>query len=117
MCAAVVKSGTIIQRMLDELVQAKRDQDNVVEMTKHIENVKLLCEVILADSQNSSVSRHISVAAPQSNHDITEQEMKAMMIGQQTQTNKIQSEQLEQLRKQSSGADDDDGNSDSLFDF
>lgn len=116
MVAISIKNETVIDRMMNELVKAKEQRDNIKQMNRHIENVQLLCDIILADDQSL---KNVSKAGVDSTSraDITEQEMKAMIIGQQTKSNKVQTEQLKQLRTGSNIDDDDDGNGDSLFDF
>lgn len=102
--------------MMDELVKAKEQKNNAEQMSRHIENVQLLCDIILAND-HSLESPAKSEAKTPTRADISEQEMKAMIIGQQTQSNKVQTQQIEQLRKGTAIYDEDESNGDSLFDF
>lgn len=112
-----IKSETIINRMMDELVKAKEHKDNPQPMNRHIENVQLLCDIILADGASQEYRRTPQAPRP-SNTDITEQEIKAMIIGQQTKSNMMKTEQLKQLNQQPDPfRSEEEGNGDSIFDF
>ena len=110
--AIVVQSETIIQKMMDELVKAKGQQDNKEQMTRHIENVQLLCDLLLIGDPPAK-----SMGVPNaSREEISEQEMKTMIIGQQTKNKQMKLEQIDSLRKKSE-LDDEHSSGDSLFDF
>lgn len=111
-----IKNETVIDRMMNELVKAKEQKNNTKQMNRHIENIQLLCDIILADNQSLESTTKPEAKTPTS-ADISEQEMKAMITGQQKQSNKVQTEQIKQLRKGANIYDDDDSNGDSLFDF
>lgn len=70
-----VANETIIQKMMQELNKAKAVSNNKNSMTKHIEHVKLLCELLLeeADGRLEKTTPKISKTK------ITAEEMKAMM--------------------------------------
>lgn len=97
--------------MIDELIKAKEKQAHDGQITKHIENVQLLCDLLLTSDRQVN-GTNISNTQREN---ITEQEMKAMIIGKQTKNKQMKTQQLDQLRKQSEP--EDEGNGDSLFDF
>ena len=99
----VVKSETIIQKMIAELAKAKEQKNNRPAMTKHIENVQLLCELILEESPTKESQ------TPQ----ISDQEMKAMIMGEHP---RISQKKMEQYNEPSISEDSPKGE-DSIFDF
>lgn len=112
-----IKSETIIHRMMDELVKAKEQKNNVKDLNRHIENVQLLCDIILADERGLENMPTTQIPTRTSS-EITEQEIKAMMIGQQTKSNMMKTEQLKQLNEQSNySGDEDESDGGSIFDF
>lgn len=94
-----VANDTIIRKMIDELNQAKTNQNNHAKMVKHIASVRLLCDLFLDEEPS----------AGEDLNDITPEEMKAM-IGGKGNTEKKGSFQKRPL-------EDDNANGDSLFDF
>lgn len=96
----VVTTNTIMQKMIKEAQQAKNNQNNHVEMMKHVANVKLLCELLLEDEAPQAIAQH----------ETTADEMKAMMGTLQ------KSQTTDRIQKQSR-FDEDDANGDSIFDF
>lgn len=91
-----VGNGTVIQKMIHELNQAK-EQHNQDEMIKHIANVRLLCELFLEED-----------SPPVNNkEDISAEEMKAMIGRQASENKKVKSKPM----------DHDVANGDSIFDF
>lgn len=95
-----VSYETMIQKMLEELQQAKL-QKSEQEMKKHINHVKLLCDLILENK--SATTSH---ASGESVDDLTEEEMIAMLG-----SNRVK----KQERKKTSYHQETDG--DSIFDF
>ncbi|GEN32199.1 transcriptional regulator of met regulon [Cerasibacillus quisquiliarum] len=85
-----VKNTIILQKMQEELTRAKKADSQT--FIKHIEKIKLLCELFLDAEQHDS--------APSSQH-ISKEEMK-VMLGQQTKQPPIQH---------------DEANGTSIFDF
>ncbi|WP_404455839.1 YwdI family protein [Oceanobacillus kapialis] len=103
-----VTNETILQKMMKELEQAKANkyEDNVVQ--KHVQNVRLLCDLFLDDAEEPLVESSPKVAQVE---DFSVAEMKAMMgqDPQETRENKT--------RKQQNTLEEEDGNGDSIFDF
>lgn len=97
-----VANETIIQKMMDELRQAKEKQAESENMTKHIEHVRLLCDLLLRETEEE-ISAHVS------SQEITQEEMKAM-LGKQT-------EQAKPATPKKTVIDHDGANGESLFDF
>ncbi|PAV31416.1 hypothetical protein CIL05_01815 [Virgibacillus profundi] len=91
-----VTNDTIIQKMINELNQAKANSTDQVKMIKHIENVRLLCDLFVDDSTVDA-------------NEISPEEMKAM-IGAQTNP-------VKQDKDKKSIINHDEANGDSLFDF
>ncbi|WP_100009828.1 YwdI family protein [Lentibacillus sediminis] len=98
-----VANETIIQKMMDELQQAKEKQGDSGNMTKHIEHVRLLCDLLLKETEEEKVS------VPASSQEITQEEMKAM-LGKQA-------EQVKPATSKRTVIDHDGANGESLFDF
>ncbi|WP_164667533.1 YwdI family protein [Virgibacillus doumboii] len=91
-----VANETIIQKMMNELTEAKKKANDSKSMEKHIANVQLLCELLLGEIS----------ATPSTDNEITEEEMKAM-IGTNDTKRKYTKTTI----------NDDDANGDSIFDF
>jgi altronate dehydratase len=99
-----VANETIIKKMIQELVRAQEAQHNREKMKKHIENVRLLSDLLLEDErEEQQVSTQTVNSA-----DISEAELKTMM-GSQAKP-KIHKEKQTII-------DHDDANGDSIFDF
>ncbi|MEC5424419.1 YwdI family protein [Virgibacillus sp. C22-A2] len=92
-----VANSTIIEKMINELKEAKEKSDQQ-KVVNHIANVRLLCDLFL--EEDSAVKKE-----PELN--ITKEEMKAM-IGEQKSVTKTHS---------GSSIMQDDANGDSIFDF
>ncbi|MFD2044374.1 YwdI family protein [Ornithinibacillus salinisoli] len=92
-----IANETIIQKMIQELQQAKQQQSQT-EIVKHMEHVRLLCDLFLAESDSSSEV---------SKEEISPEEMKAML----GETRKQQSFQ------KTSRLEENDANGKSIFDF
>lgn len=92
----MVENGTVIQKMIYELNQAK-EQHNQDKMIKHIENVRLLCDLFLEGGSPSTSNKE----------EISAEEMKAMLGKQASENKQIKSKPM----------DHDDANGDSIFDF
>src|SRR5690625_1794971 len=69
-----IATDVIIQKMQEKLHLAKAEQANQNQLAKHIEAVHLLCELILDEESEQRVDH---------GKDITKQEMKAMIEGNQ----------------------------------
>lgn len=91
-----VSYETIIQKMQVELQAAAKQKDNAEKVKKHVNHVRLLCDLILTRSENK-----------QAHQSITEAEMKAMLGSKQVE---------EQKDKQTQPAFEETIN-DSIFDF
>ncbi|MGP4106207.1 DUF5327 family protein [Virgibacillus sp. L01] len=92
-----VETDTIIQKMMKELTQAQQKSDDNNAVQKHIENVQLLCELLLEEKPKADSS------------EISTEEMKAM-IGESNNSRK-------QTITRRNHEEDDDANGSSLFDF
>lgn len=99
-----VENERIIQKMINELQQAKNEQNNRAIMKRHLTKVQALCELILEEDLPTD-----------SKSDVTDQEMRAMIGAEQTRINNAKQQQFEQLSKPF--IDEEKENSDSLFDF
>lgn len=106
-----VSNETIINKMMQELNLAKSKHQNKEQLAKHVEHVKLLCELILEDDTSATMPTvPQSKPAVTSKTDITAEEMMAMMgnmkpkPGASTQTSEP-------------GPNHGEANGDSIFDF
>ncbi|WP_339213080.1 YwdI family protein [Ornithinibacillus sp. FSL M8-0202] len=98
-----VANERILQKMMLELKQAMQNQHNQPEMLKNIENIRLLCDLFLPESQPQPTEEKTDA--------ISEEELKAM-IGE---TPKAKSTSQQTFKR--SIELDDEGNGDSIFDF
>jgi len=98
-----VSNETIIQKMMQELNKAKVVSHNTENMTKHIEHVKLLCELLLEDKDE-----YTNQATSKTRTKITAAEMKAMMG--RTDSKKVTPSSAGRI-------DHGDANGESIFDF
>ncbi|WP_047980926.1 YwdI family protein [Ornithinibacillus contaminans] len=98
-----VANDTILQKMTNELQQAQRNQDKQAVMLKHIENIRLLCDLFLMEDHAEPVLEKGELSAV---------ERKAML-------GEVESPSAEQAQsfKKSIELDDEDGNGNSIFDF
>ena len=88
---------------MHELQQAKEKQDQA-DMLKHIENIRLLCDLFLPEEKKETASVD--------SKELSAEELKTMLGKEKTPSLKPQPK----FRK-SIELDDEDGNGDSLFDF
>lgn len=93
-----IEYESIIQKMITELQSAKAEQNNHVQMKRHIAKVQVLSELVL--DENPTI---------ETKDNITDREMKAMLGKEETKINN------QQLNKTSLGADQE--NTGSIFDF
>lgn len=98
-----IATDVIIHKMQEKLHLAKAEQYNHSKMSKHIEAIHLLCELILDEELEETVDQEAS---------ITKQEMKVMIEGDQPKRT-VRDKQ----RGQSTIRTDSDLNKGSLFDF
>jgi|SRR5690625_863779 len=97
----VVSNGAIIEKMTEELQQAKQQSTNQEAMKQHLSHVRLLCDLILqADTPSTSTNKS----------EISEAEMKAMLGT--VQPNQIKEQQFGKPTVNHEGA-----NGNSIFDF
>ncbi|GAA0445880.1 MAG: YwdI family protein [Bacillota bacterium] len=96
-----VANTTIIQKMINELNEAKDQDNNTEELVKHIRHVRLLCDLFLEDSAKDQVRAKVNGISPL--------EMKAMLGDNDAK--------LHRPSKPSSGNEHDEANGDSIFDF
>lgn len=99
-----VANETIINKMMQELTEAKTNPHHKETLNKHIEHVKLLCELILDEERPHSNIK------TEDKTKITAEEMKAMMGQSQAQT-------LQNPSHRETTLDHDDANGESIFDF
>lgn len=97
-----IPNETILIKMMNELKEAQLNQNNHRQMVKHIENVRLLSELII---EEDSVGPESKSAIPKN---ISDDEMKAMLGD--TGTKKIND-------TDESEVDHDNANGKSIFDF
>lgn len=95
-----VANETIISKMQQELKSAKDHAKNKNDMLKHVEHVKLLCELLLGEEQSASIQTD----------EITPTEKKAMMG--MTDTEIVRPKPMKKTV-----IDHDGANGDSIFDF
>ncbi|ASN04012.1 YwdI family protein [Virgibacillus necropolis] len=98
-----IPNETILKKMMHELQQAQLSQSNHSQMVRHIENVRLLSDLIVDDGHVEQQERSRSPKA------ISDDEMKAM-FGSGTSSKKTN-------EKHESEAERDDANGKSIFDF
>ncbi|SET75594.1 hypothetical protein SAMN05216389_12515 [Oceanobacillus limi] len=101
-----VADETIIEKMIQELQKANK-QSNQSKKRKHIENVRLLCDLFLPEKELEE-----DFSSNDLNEEITPEEMKAML----GETNSTTSKSNTSYRK-TTALDEDDANGKSLFDF
>lgn len=100
-----VTNETIIQKMMQELNKAKAVSHQKEHMTKHIEHVKLLCELLLEEKED-----RVNKTMPMTTKTrITAAEMKAMMGSTENERTTSTSND--------NSIDHDGANGDSIFDF
>ncbi|TFJ93411.1 DUF5327 family protein [Lentibacillus salicampi] len=92
-----VATDTILKKMKQELAEAHQKSADVAAMTKHVANIRLLCELLLEEEPS-----------PDAEHAMTAREMKAMM------GNEVAERQSKQAHDP---IDHDEANGKSLFDF
>lgn len=97
-----IPNEKILNKMMNELQEAKLNQANQRRMVKHIENVRLLSELLIEGDSDGSALK------PTSPTEITDDEMKAMLGGTSTKKTKDPDE---------SKADHDQVNGKSILDF
>lgn len=102
-----VGSDRIIQKMINELNQAKEQNQKQDKWLKHIENVSLLCDLLLEDDASESTNE----AKSPTTESISTEEMKAM-IGKQEREVKSNQDKFKK-----STIDHDIANGNSIFDF
>ena len=101
-----VSDERILQKMMAELKEANNNLHNQKEMLKHIENIRLLCDLFIPEGEDSPPVQTLNKPT-----EINEAELKAM-IGE---TGKSISTSQQKFKK--SIELDDEGNGDSIFDF
>jgi hypothetical protein len=99
-----VNNETVLQKMMAELQQAKQLKDNETAMLKHIQHIRLLCDLFL-DEEEMPVT---SLRRPDN---IESAEMKAM-LGE-----KGYNKELAEQQGKRDQIDHDGANGDSIFDF
>ncbi|HAM80749.1 YwdI family protein [Ornithinibacillus bavariensis] len=101
-----VANETILIKMMQEIQQAKDSQHQQEKMLKHIEKIRLLCDLFLEEDRNEGLMESPKV------NDITAAELKAMLgVDKSTGTGSAQT------FKKSIDLDEEDGNGESIFDF
>lgn len=100
-----IANEKVIQKMMEELKQAKENQHHYEKMINHIEKVYLLCELFLDDDTSKTISSILE--DEELEEPITPEEMKAM-LGE----NNKQKKNNKTLIKHHNEA-----NGDSIFDF
>ena len=101
-----VSNERILQKMMTELKEANDSQHNPKEMLKHIENIRLLCDLFLPEDENTPPVKTLNKSP-----EISEAELKAM-IGEAGKTNSTSQPKFKKSIEM-----DDEGNGDSIFDF
>ncbi|MBP1969817.1 hypothetical protein J2Z83_001925 [Virgibacillus natechei] len=101
-----VGNDKVIQKMISELNQAKEQNHKQDKWLKHIENVRLLCDLLLEDDASESTNE-----AKSPTESISTEEMKAM-IGKQESEVKSNPDKFKK-----STIDHDIANGNSIFDF
>ncbi|ASK62030.1 hypothetical protein CFK37_07590 [Virgibacillus phasianinus] len=96
-----IPNETILKKMMEELKQAKSQQADQRKMVKHIEHVRLLCDLII-DVEQAEPDK-----GPANISDISTDEMKAMLGSSSKPINE----------KRASDEDHEDANGKSIFDF
>jgi hypothetical protein len=99
-----VANDIILQKMKHELELAKQKQHIKEDMLKHIENIRLLCDLFLPEEKNESTLTDSA--------DISAAELRTMLGGEKTPSSTSQP-----TFKKTIELDEDDGNGTSLFDF
>jgi len=103
-----VSNEIIINKMIHELEEAKSKAHQEDQVKKHMENIHLLSELFLSGSPDSNVVSQKQVSIEDTEEQISEAEMRAMLgkqpagKGQVPEKNKLIEE---------------DANGDSIFDF
>ncbi|WP_404455986.1 YwdI family protein [Virgibacillus necropolis] len=97
-----IPNETILKKMMHELQQAQSYQNNQRQMVKHIENVRLLSDLLIDGEQDELVKKSTN------SMDISSEEMKAMLGS---------SSSVKTNSKQESEVEKDDANGKSILDF
>lgn len=103
-CHMAVENKRMIDKMMNELQQAKDLQHDPIKMKRHIAKVQVLCEVMLEESSTTNTEKGIS-----------DHELKAMIGKQQSQKEQVNTQKVNMYSK--TDIYDEDTNDDSLFDF
>ncbi|GGA63839.1 YwdI family protein [Ornithinibacillus halotolerans] len=97
-----VANETILLKMMDELKSARLHHNNQSELIKHVDKIRLLCDLILMEDKPQTSSGQSS--------EISAEELKAMFGKENV------SKSAQQSFKKSIELDE-EGNGDSIFDF
>jgi hypothetical protein len=100
-----VDNDKILQKMMTELQQARKLQDNDAAMLQHIQHIRLLCDLFLEEDETAMVKTFEKPS------DMEEAELKAM-LGE-----KAYGMQKGMQQEKKSQIDHDDANGSSIFDF
>ena len=103
-----VSNEIIINKMIRELEEAKRQAHQQDQVNKHMENIHLLSELFLLANQDSTSTNQVHVNTEDTEEQISEAEMKAM-LGKQSSVKVVNPEQKK--------LNDEDANGDSIFEF
>ena len=99
-----VDNEKVLQKMMIELQQAKELQDNDAAMLKHIQHIRLLCDLFLEEDETA-------VNPPKRTNNVEEAELKAM-LGEKGYG--IEKSKQQEMKSQ---IDHDGANGSSIFDF
>lgn len=99
-----IESDRIIQKMINELKQAKIVKSNQLQMKRHLLKVQVLCELMIEEN------------IPENHdHSITESEIKAMIGNKQSDQHHVKQQKIKSAGKSTIYDEENDGGS--LFDF
>ncbi|MFD1416427.1 YwdI family protein [Oceanobacillus jeddahense] len=103
-----ISNEIIINKMIRELEEAKRIAHQQDQVKKHMENIHLLSELFISASPESNIVNQMQVNIEDTEEQISEAEMKAM-LGKQS-SGKVVTPEKNKLNEN-------DANGESLFDF
>ena len=109
-----VSNEIIIDKMIQELQEAKSKAHHQDQVKKHMENVRLLSELFISAEPDSTTAmaadkaRKAQVNMEDTEERISEAEMKAMLGKEST---------IKVVNPQQNKLNDEDANGDSIFDF
>lgn len=103
-----ISNEIIINKMMHELQEAKKVAHQQDQVKKHMGNIRLLSELFISAESDSNTAGKVQVNMEDTEEQISEAEMKAMLGGQPT---------VKEVNPKQNRLNEKDANGDSIFDF